>query len=240
MIANSHNNVLLGLRLVEKIDNFPEPTNEELKLIQIQFMSGKQASDINKTKELFKLWLLINGFEDIHTSIRTTLERLFVFKSVENQAIDNNSLNVESVEHILKDKANRFKYPELCYAVHTELNDTLTYAKHLESINNARNCLIHRNGIVTKKDCNNENKDKMVIFGTRFKMFFYKNGEEVLAQIGTPGPVDAALMLGSEEFTIDFNIGDKMDITLKQFVDILNTCIFYIADVEEKLKQKET
>jgi len=240
LLANSHNNVLLGLRLVEKIEKFPEPTNEELQLIQIQLMLGNQASDISHTKELFKRWLLINGFEDIHSCIRTTLERLFVFKAIENQLNDNPSLDIKGVESDLKIKANKFNYPTLCNAVHTELKDTLTYERHLESINNARNCLVHRNGIVTTKDCNNDQKDKLIITGNGFKMFFKKGDEEVLAEVGKPGPVNAALMLGAEEFNIEFNIGDRLNITLKQFIDILNTCIFFNANVEEKLKGKKT
>ncbi|WP_304511686.1 hypothetical protein [Desulfobacula sp.] len=240
LLANCHNNVLLGLRLVEKIDKFPDPTNEELQLIQIQLSLGNRASDISQTKELFKRWLLINGFEDIHSCIRTTLERLFVFKAIENQLNDNPSLAIEGVEPDLKIRANKFNYPDLLNAVHTELKDTLTYERHLKTINKARNCLVHRNGVIEIKDCNNDQKDKLIIVGNRFKMFFKKGDEEVLAEVGKSGPENAALMLGAEEFNIEFNIGDKLDITLKQFIDILNTCIFFNADVEEKIKGKKT
>ena len=240
LLANCHSNVLLGLRLVEKIEKFPDPTNEEVQLIKIQLLLGYRASDISRTKELFKRWLLINGFEDIHNCIRTTLERLFVFKAIENRLNDNPSLDIKGIEPGLKTKANKFNYPTLLNVVHTELKDTLTYEKHLETINSARNCLVHRNGEVTKKHCNNDQKDKLIITGNRFKMFFKKGDEEVLAEVGKPGPENAALMLGAEEFKIEFSIGDKLDITLKQFIDILNTCIFFNADVEEKLKRKKT
>ncbi len=240
LLSHCHNNVLLGLRLVEKSEKFPEPSNEELQLIQIQLQMGNPASDISHTKELFKRWLLINGFEDIHSCIRTTLERLFVFKAIENQLKDNPNLDVKAAEADLNTKANKFYYPPLIEAVHTELNDTLMYEKHLESINNARNCLVHRNGVIAAKDCNNDQKDKLKIIGQKFKMFFKKGDEEVIAEIGKRGPENAALMLGAEEFNIEFNIGDKLDISLKQFVDILSTCIFFNADVEEKIKVKAT
>lgn len=240
LLANCHNNVLLGLRLVEKIEKFPDPTNEEVQLIKIQLLLGDRASDISRTKELFKRWLLINGFEDIHNCIRTTLERLMVFKAIENQLLATPSLDIKGIETALKTKANKFNYPALLNAVHTELEDTLTYEKHLETINSARNCLVHRNSEVTRKDCNNDQKDKLIITGNRFKMFYKKGDEEVLAEVGKPGPENAALMLGAEEFKIEFSIGDKLDITLKQFIDILNTCIFFNADVEEKLKRKKT
>ena len=236
LLSHCHNNVLLGLRLVENIDRFPNPTSDELKLIQIQLMLGNQSPNINHTKKLFKKWLLINGFEDIHSCIRTTLERLFIFKSIENQLKTNPSLEINKANAILKKRVNKYNYPSLINAVHAELNDTLEYEKQLESINNARNCLVHRNGIIQEKDCNNEKKDKLLISGQRFKMFFKKGDDEVIAEIGKPGPENAALMLGAEEFRIEFHLGHQLDISLKQFVDILSTCIFFNADIEEKLK----
>ena len=240
LLANCQNNVLLGLRLVEKIDKFPDPTNEEVQLIKIQLLLGDRASDISRTKEMFKRWLLINGFEDIHNCIRTTLERLFVFKAIENQLTDNPSLDIKGIEADKITEANKLDYPTLLSKVHTELEDTLTYVKHLETINRARNCLVHRNGKVSRKDCNNDQKDKLIITGNRFTFFYKKGDEEVLAEIGKPALENAALMLGAEDFKIEFSIGDKLDITLKQFIDILNTCIFFNADVEEKLKRKKT
>ena len=74
------------------------------------------------------------------------------------------------------------------------------YQKQIESFNNARNCLVHTNGIVTPRHCNNTEKDKLTIFGNRFKMFFKKGDEETIAEIGKTGPENAALLLGAEEF----------------------------------------
>ena len=82
---------------------------------------------------------------------------------------------------------------------------------------------------------NNIQNDQLIISGNRFKMFFKKGEEEIPAEIGKTGPKNVALMLGAEEFEIQFRIGERVDISLKQFMDILNTCIFFNADIEEKL-----
>ena len=55
---------------------------------------------------------------------------------------------------------------------------------------------------------------------------------EVLAEIGKPGPENAALMLGGEDFVIEFPVGQAIQFSLKQFLDGLNTCIFLRADVD--------
>lgn len=239
MLENCHNNVLLGLRLVEKIEELPGPTDEELQFMQLT-LGRSGGSDISRTKELFKRWLLMNGFEDIHSCLRATLERLLVFKAIENRLSDDPSLDIKGVEPNLRTMANKLNYPLLFEGVHKELRGTLAYEEQLKSINCARNCLVHRNGLVTTKDCNNDQNDKLIIAGTRFMTFFKKGDEEVPAKVGQLGPENAALMLGAEEFRIEFSIGTKLDITLKQFIDILYTCIFFRADVDEKLKDKKT
>jgi hypothetical protein len=86
-----------------------------------------------------------------------------------------------------------------------------------------------------KRFCNSPQKDKLIIFGRRFKLFFKRGEEEVLAQLGKPGPENAALMLGAENFEIAFALDQSIELSLKQFLDVLNTCVFVRADIEEKL-----
>ena len=68
--------------------------------------------------------------------------------------------------------------------------------------------------------------------GGRFRQFFKRGEMEVLAEIGKPGPENAALMLGAEDFVIEFPVGQAIQLSLKQFLDGLNTCIFLRADVD--------
>ena len=86
-------------------------------------------------------------------------------------------------------------------------------------------------------ECTNPEKNKLVIHGTRFKMFFKTAQAEVPAELGKPGPRNSPLMLGAEEFQIEFGIGQLLEISLKQFIDILNTCVFIRADIESRLSK---
>jgi hypothetical protein len=55
--------------------------------------------------------------------------------------------------------------------------------------------------------------------------------------MGKQVPENATLMLGAEEYRIEFSIGEKIELSLKQFIDILNACIFqsgYKRKAEEK------
>ena len=94
--------------------------------------------------------------------------------------------------------------------INSLFDEPLRYQAELDSFNNARNCLEHENGVVTEKRCTNPEKNKLVIHGTRFKMFFKTAQAEVLAELGKPGPKNSPLMLGAEEFQIEFGIGQLL------------------------------
>jgi hypothetical protein len=226
----------MGLRIVEKVEKFPEPTPEELNFFQLSI--GGQITDIIKSKKLFKKWILINGFEDFHKCFRVTLERLYIYKKVEEKTKSEEITNLEEFEKELIVKASNFYFDKLINEVNLMFDEPLEYKSQIVSINNARNCLVHTNGIITTRHCNNLEKNKLIIFGMRFKMFFKKGVDEIIAEIGKSGPENAALMLGAEKFQIEFLKDSEIELDLKQFLDILNTCVFVRADIGEKLKIK--
>ncbi|GEM_PF-6834166 len=234
LITNCQNNVLMGLRIVERINKLPLPTPEELQFFQLSF--GAPSIDLEKNRSAFKRWLQLNGFQDIHGSIRVGLERLFVFETTKAKLRNIRNTKIDDLEKELYAKVTKFHFPQLIREVSGLFTQPFEYLKHAESYNAARNCLEHTNGVVTERHCNNEQKDKVIIHGHRFKMFFKNDGQEVPAVFNHPGPENAALMLGAEEFRFEFSIGETIELSLKQFLDVLNTCIFIQADIESKIK----
>lgn len=233
LLENCQNNVLMGLRIVEKTDKFPEPTMEELQFFSVTI--GSRVPNISQSKAQFKKWLLVKGFEDIHKCFRVTFERLFIFKTIEKKLSEDDTLNIEDEEAELKVKASNLYFDQLIDAVNSLFPDPLKFMELIHSFNNARNCLVHTNGIVTTRHCNNENKDRLTIYGSRFRFFFKKGEKEVDAEIGKPGLENAALMMQGEEFQISFEKGKEIQLDLKQFLDIINTCVFVQADIDVKL-----
>ena len=233
LISACQNNVLLGLRLAEKVETFPDPTAEELQFFQLAF--AQLPGDLVESKARFKRWLLLNGLKDINQCIGTTLQRFIVFKTIEGEIKLNSTLDIEARDNELRHKVRDLPTPQLIAKVSELCSEPLALQKEIESFNRARNCLEHAVGIVVEKFCNNPQKDKLTILGRRFKLFFKRGEEEVLAQLGKPGPENAALMLGAEDFEIHFGIGQPIELSLKQFLDVLNTCVFIRADIDMKL-----
>jgi len=233
LLANCQSNVFMGLRLVEKMDTFPEPTPEELKFMNLSF--GRHAPQFEEDKIAFKRWILLNGFGDIYKALRATLERFFVFKTIEQRLPTNHTLNLRESKTELHLKARGFHLPQLFSVVPSLCGEPLELRTCVESFNHARNCLEHEQGVVTAKRCNNPAKDKFLLQGRRFKMFFKDGEKKILAEFGKPGPENSALMLGAEDFKIEFALNQPIELSLRQFIDILNTCIFIRADIDLKL-----
>jgi hypothetical protein len=172
----------------------------------------------------------------ILASIRVGLERLFVFETTKTRLQNSSNIQIDDVEKELYAKVTRFPFPQLIQEVSDLFSEPFEYLKHAESYNAARNCLQHSNGVVTERHCNNAQKDKIIIHGHRFKLFFEKGDQQVPAILNQPGPENAALMLGAEEFRFEFSIGQAIELSLKQFLDVLNTCVFIQADIGSKIK----
>lgn len=237
LIANCQSNVLLGLRIIEKVQEFPEPTVEEQQFFQL---SMGYVTDMSMNREQFKKWVLINGFEDIHKCLRVTLERLYVLKYVEKNYSELDVEQLEIEHKKLQFEASNFYFDLLTKKVDELLDRPLDFTKQILSFNNARNCLIHTNGRTTVRHCNNAEKNILTIYGRRFKLF-HKRGElEIPVEFGKPGPENASIMLGAEDFEIIFPLDSNIQLNLKQFLDILNTCIFIKADIDVMLDRMES
>lgn len=233
LISACQNNVLLGLRIAEQVEVFPGPTAEELQFLQLAF--APPIVNLGESKMRFKRWILLNGLRDINQCIGTTLQRFVTFKTIEGEMKLNSALNIEARESELRHKVRDLFTPTLIERANLLCSGPLMFQKEIESFNRTRNCLEHATGTVVTKFCNNPEKDKLVVFGRRFKLFFKRGEEEILAQLGKPGPENAGLMLGAENFEIQFALGQSVELSLKQFLDVLNTCVFIRADIEEKL-----
>lgn len=233
LIGQCQNNVLLGLRLVEEIEKIPGPTAEEARQFQLRFQIP--AANPSERKARFKRWVLLKGLGDIQQCIGATLQRFIVFKTIDGELKLTSTVDIDARERALSHSLRSLSYPDLIDRVNGLCSEQLILQDKLATFNNARNCLEHSGGIVVKRFCNSQQKDKLIILGRRIKLFFKRGDEETPAEIGMSGPENAALMMGAEDFEIEFTLGQPVELSLKHFLDILNTCVFLRADIEEKL-----
>lgn len=100
--------------------------------------------DINHFKEEFTSWITMNGFRELIETFSIFLDRVFDICQLINQT----------------DKKTQDKFYNKGIEGKTKMLNELfsintPYTECISSINKARNCFAHRNGVVSEKDCTN-------------------------------------------------------------------------------------
>jgi hypothetical protein len=128
-------------------------------------------------------------------------------------------------------EAHKLALPNLITHLTTKfLRGPLTHEQDILSINKARNCLVHRDGIVTDKDVN-KGTDELVITYERLKMLKSTTSEEIVA----PTPTDTSIKIISDRATMKFKLGDELDFNFRDFNDFNFTCTRFGKNLVSKL-----
>lgn len=234
LINECQNVILFELRIIEHINEFPENTLEEIRAPILQI--GDPPKDLDSQKDLIKNWLIKKGFEDLAKGIKLSLIEAFYYSSLLQKSDEIKNLKTFTEEiNSLRKTAIEQSLPGLLSKVKPFLIKRFDYENEIISINNARNCLIHADGIVTDRHINDKENNQLIIKGNRFIYFFEKEGERYPMEFGKPGPENAALKMGAEKFEIRFNPGDRIKLDLKDFSDFITTCLYFGLDLKECL-----
>ena len=119
--------------------------------------------------------------------------------------------------------------------VSSRLKAPLDVRDHILSINKVRNCLEHRHGIIRQKDINNSAKNALVMMWRRMKVFYEKDGKEIEVRRGVETQGPAAVMSRFEDTTKVFKLGDRIQLSVDEFNEVMFTCNLLGQDIISKL-----
>jgi len=231
-LAQCQSNVLFGLRSVDIIkEDLPSFKGESS---VFAFNIGSVPANIEEQKEEFKKWLIKKGFEDLIKGIKAALIEALLYIKIYNKKDDIKNYGDFLVElEAFKKQSKHDSLPALFKAVNTSLTRELKYKEHVTSINDARNCLVHANGIVTDKYINENNL--FVLKGIRLKLFTEVNNEEAEVKPGIVIEAGNSIKLGAEEFFIQYKLGDEIELNYTQFNNIIMSCYYFGIDLKDSL-----
>jgi hypothetical protein len=236
LIGSSHSTTLTGLRAIEHLTELPNPTFEEVQMMQF---SSTEEKNLETIKQEFKNWILIKGFEEIHSAIRDSLERFLVYIKIyaEFKSKTFTAEGFSEFEKTITIKVKKLPYPILVKEITELIGESLIYEHDIESINNIRNCLVHDYGKVTANRCNNPEKNQLYVSGSRFTLFYQSENddERFPFELNQILPQGASLKMGAEKFLISFKVNEKISLSYSDYLHILNTCLFYEADLRDKI-----
>ena len=187
-------------------------------------------------------WLFKKAFEEFIVGLMESLMeahkacKLYSLLAETQQRQVQRSEIMEKLE-IINTKPTTLSFPSLISEIENELNCKLLLREEVLSINQVRNCLVHGNSVVRKKDINSRTNQTLTLQYIELVVVANKNGElkeikkEDKKHIIYTDRLDIYTRNKSIAFKCDENV--KIDATV--FNNISVTCILFIEKLFAKI-----
>ncbi|MET4277771.1 MULTISPECIES: hypothetical protein [unclassified Bradyrhizobium] len=187
---------------------------------RIVFTAPELGSE--ERKSAYEAWILARGFHDVLRGAKETLEQAIVYlRLLEKQPSTQQQLDELTASQ--KKKAQRAGFDDLLKKVNKRLSVPLEFPDALLSLQQARNCLEHRGGIVGDEDC--RGASKFALSFPRLKFFYLREGKEVELEVGSVvqpqgGQSHAIVMVRLDLQRKELAIGDHLALSASEFNSI--------------------
>lgn len=155
-----------------KIDGLP---------IEIQGQGIKQKN-FSDSKVQSQKWLISKAcgelIETLKLSLAKAMAYLKFYQLSETKVFENENQVSSEIEKVQK-RINKLGLPDLIKTISEQISIDKKLAEHIKSINNARNCLVHRNGKVQVVDVNNQIDQTLDVEWVNIYQVAEHNGEKI-------------------------------------------------------------
>jgi hypothetical protein len=210
------------------LNAMPRLTQADLELpgtsISLQ-LAGPAPWPIEEARERFQPWLLGNGLRDATEAISGFLEETRMVLAVWHLGIRSRSGPVPEAEWIEAIENQRWRFHRL--GLPDKIDDLKnTYnlpldpdlVGHLRTINDARNCLVHRQGIAQERDVNEDGA--LRVSWRRLTLVIQGPEGE---RDGSPGAIIQAgetLCVSNRDVSKLFPLGTAISFSVQEFADV--------------------
>lgn len=199
--------------------------------------SSFSSLDLNKENfhGQYTEWVLSNGFRDAIESVGSFLESAHRVLSIWELIEEQNSgviITGEKLNKIFQDVENKFhrlglpdKLEHISKAHGIDVKNS--YKEQILSINIARNCYVHRNGIVSDRDLNEANGLK--VKWSRLHAFLQNDDGEQELMPGMLVATESTMCIRFDENEKDFSLNEQLSFSIDEMSEIL-WCLFLFGN----------
>lgn len=209
---------------LEKVDLSEKPADHsEGKFLKVGFSGHNFTAE--ERRNVHQNWILAKAFQDLMRGVRSSLEEAyFVFELIAAGTVRaKSSATLEQTLQPFRNSAARLNFPKLLEAVNTHLQQPLEFSEAYQSMQAARNCLEHRNGVVGQTDI--DENGKMVLQFPRFKLFVERDGQEVEVYSGLQAREGGEnILIKTELRSREYPVGHRLLISAGDFDEIALAC----------------
>lgn len=195
----------------------------------------------NEIKENTLNWLFQKAFEEIIIGLTPSLIEAFKVLKVRDLYLTNNTYeNTEALNQVLSRidiEAHKMHFPGLIAKIESYLGHILVFSEEILSINQVRNCLVHRQGIVSEKDLNDKDSETLNLKWQSLNYYEIKGEEKILLDYRTRknGIKVQNLHIEPNDNLKQFKLKSKVSIDINEFNGISVTCTKFAHALYDKI-----
>jgi hypothetical protein len=194
------------------------------------------ARSIDERRSAYKDWLLAKAFHDLAKGIRLSLEEAYFYVELPKHQGSMTWGKLQECIANVKKRASDLRFPDLMRIVNEGLTSKLHFEQEFLSLQKARNCLEHRNGVVGERDIDKDTRD-LILALPWIKIFHMKDGVETELAIGDKFENDTEILMSPKRVTevARFKLGDRISFTPEKFERIAYGCWLFAQELGTKL-----
>ncbi|MDI4635852.1 hypothetical protein J7U46_22490 [Pelomonas sp. V22] len=201
--------------------------------MQYRFGNARPWNSSNQARADYEDWVYGNGFRDAIESVGTFLEsvrQVLALWSLGDREKKGEALTgaswIQEMDFAAK-KFHRLGFPDKLEALLRSFDASVDAAlnEHVLSVTVARNCLVHRRGIVSERDltCG----DALVVSWRRMAVVLRTEDGEFPLVLGRALEKEAQVLFKVEEQSKAFNLGERVVFTGAEFVEVCWSMFLY-------------
>ncbi len=216
--------------------DFPPLQTDSLPIV-INDLTTELKSEQIKDRTL--AWLFKKAFEEFIVGLMESLieaHKYAKYYCLSNETRTERILTKEQIELKISEIQNRplkLNFPTLINEIEADLGISLSCKAEVISINQVRNCLVHRNSVVSDKDVNDDIDDSLQLVFLELVTLVEKGGEiiELKWTHKEEGLITNKIGLHERQGCIKFKKGDVVKFDQNIFNGVSYTCIKFINNL---------
>jgi len=204
----------------------PLPTDS----FPVKITDNKPSPTIEEQKQITLNWTLTKAFKDFITgltkSFKETYKYLKIYTLSQEPPQTRTREDFEKEFQKVEIDIEKFHFPNFIEKIETLLKQALPFREELLSINQIRNCLVHRHGTVLNKDIKNSPTGNLRLKWISLKFSTAKGGQqtEITYAFRKDGVTVDNLSYETIKNEKVFKQGDKISLNINEFNVISYTC----------------
>jgi hypothetical protein len=214
---------------IEKSDydvNHPLPTDS----LPITINDYKPKPTLEEQKIITLNWVMQHVFEDfingLMKSFKAAYKYLKIYALSKEPPMTKSRGQIEEYLQQIEIDIEKLHFPDFIGKIESLLGRELPFKEEIKSVNQIRNCLVHRHGIVGEKDIKGLSQKSLRLKWVSLETTTMKDGQEksLSFDVRKEGIVVDNLVLKHVEKEKAFQLGEKISLNINEFNGVTFTC----------------